>query len=65
MPGILSIEVHTDLGLVTSHWPIVLMSDLQSVESLQRYQMHPRHHEVIAWMNGGIVSDRTVVDYKT
>ena len=65
VPGIVSIEVHFDLGLVASHWPVVLVSQFESVESLERYQMHPRHHEVIAWMNHGIVSDRTVVDYET
>jgi len=63
VPGVVSIEVHDDLGLVASHWPLILVSDFETAEALDRYQVHPRHHGVVAWMNDGIVADRVVIDY--
>lgn len=64
VPGIASLEVHFDLGLVEIHWPVVLVSDFAPIEALEDYQAHPRHLEVVAWMNAGVVANRAVVDYK-
>ena len=63
VPGILSIAVHDDLGVVASHWPLILVSDFESSEALDQYQAHPRHRAVVDWMNDGIVANRVVVDY--
>ena len=62
-PGIIDIAVHFDLGLVKSHWPLVLVADYVDNDSLETYQANPRHVEVLAWMNDGVVSARAVVDY--
>ncbi|HSN02406.1 MAG TPA: Dabb family protein [Acidimicrobiales bacterium] len=61
--GIIDISVHFDLGLVESHWPLVLVADYVDYDSLESYQAHPRHVEVLAWMNDGVISARAVVDY--
>lgn len=63
VPGIVDIAVHFDLGLVASHWPLVLVADYVDNNALEAYQTHPRHVEVLAWMNDGVVSGRAVVDY--
>ena len=63
VPGVVSIEVHADLGAVASHWPVILVSDFETAEALEQYQVHPRHRAAVDWMNDGIVADRVVVDY--
>ena len=63
VPGVISIEVREDLGIVSSHWPLVLISDFESQAALDQYQVHPRHRAVVEWMNDGIVVDRVVIDY--
>jgi hypothetical protein len=62
--GILAINVHFDLGEVATHWPVILIADYTTTESLDDYQTHPRHRAVIEWMNSGVVSERAVVDYE-
>lgn len=64
VPGILSIKVHLDLGLVAAHWPLVLIADFADAAALEAYQSHPRHREVLAWLNGGLVADRATVDFE-
>ncbi|HET9090114.1 MAG TPA: Dabb family protein [Acidimicrobiales bacterium] len=62
--GLLDITVHFDLGLVDSHWPVLLVVDFTDNDALLAYQAHPRHVEVVEWMNTGIVSGRVVVDFE-
>ena len=64
VPGILSIRVHLDLGLVASHWPLVLIADFADAAALEAYQSHPRHREVLEWLNDGLVADRATVDFE-
>ncbi len=62
IPGIQSIRVDRDLGLVKGHWDVVLVSEHDDNAALEAYQVHPAHKEVAAWI-GTVVSDRAVVDY--
>ena len=62
-PGILSIRVHPDLGLSHGHWPLILVSEFESLDSLETYLAHPRHVDVVDWAIDGIVSERAVVDF--
>jgi hypothetical protein len=64
VPGVISIRVHRDLGLVATHWPLVLVGDFEDIEALEAYQVHPRHLEVLEWMNQGVVTGRAVVDFE-
>ena len=64
VPGVLDVSVHRDVGLVPSHWPLVLVADFTSLEALEAYQSHPRHVAVIEWANDGVVTDRAVVDFE-
>ncbi len=63
LPGVISIRVHEDLGLVPGHWPLVLVSAFEDNDELVAYQAHPRHREVLAWMNSGVIGARATVDY--
>lgn len=63
LPGVVSLRVHHDLDLVAGHWPLVLVGEYDDVAALEAYQAHPRHREVLAWMNDGVVSARSTVDY--
>jgi len=35
VPGVINIEVHGDLGLVETHWPVVLVADYASSDALE------------------------------
>jgi quinol monooxygenase YgiN len=63
LPGVVSLRVHRDLGLVAGHWPLVLVGSYTDLAALEAYQSDPRHREVVAWMNDGVVSARSTVDY--
>lgn len=63
-PGVLSVDVHFDLGVVAGHWPLVLVADCETALALDAYQAHPRHQAVVQWLNSGVVSERAVVDYE-
>ncbi len=63
LAGVVSLRVHRDLGLVAGHWPLVLVGEYVDVAALEAYQAHPRHREVLAWMNDGVVRARSTVDY--
>ena len=63
LPGVASLRVHHDLGLVAGHWPLVLVGEYVDVAALEAYQADPRHREVLAWMNDGVIGARSTVDY--
>jgi hypothetical protein len=63
--GVVTIEVREDLGFVPGHWHAILFSEFKDNASLDNYQAHPRHIEVVNWLNGGVVVDRAIIDYKT
>jgi hypothetical protein len=63
IPQVLSLEVHSDLGLIGSHWDAVLVADYPSNEALEAYQSHPQHVEAVNWVNT-VVADRAVVDFE-
>lgn len=62
IPGIQSIRVDRDLGLVDGHWDVALVSEYDDNAALEAYQVHPAHKEAAAWI-GTVVTDRAVVDY--
>lgn len=62
IPGIQSIRVDRDLGLVAGHWDVALVSEHDDNAALEAYQVHPAHKEVAAFI-ATVISDRAVVDY--
>lgn len=62
IPGIESIRVDRDLGLVDGHWDLALVSEHEDNAALEAYQVHPAHKAVFGFISS-VVSDRAVVDY--
>jgi hypothetical protein len=63
IPRVLDLRVHSDLGLVDSHWHAVLVSDHPDNAALEAYQTHPEHVAAAEWVNT-VVADRAVVDFE-
>lgn len=63
VPGLRSIQVERDLGLVAGHWDLVLVSEHDDNTALEGYQAHPLHKEASAVV-ASVVTDRAVVDYE-
>jgi hypothetical protein len=63
IPGVLSLAVQQDLGVVPGHWDFVLVSDHATYADLEAYQIHPAHVEAAAFV-GSLVSERAVVDFE-
>lgn len=61
VPGIISIEVVTDL-LPSSNHDVVLYSLFDSTDSLAAYQVHPDHVRVSNWI-GTVMQNRVCVDF--
>jgi hypothetical protein len=62
VPGLRSMDVAADLGIVEGHWHLVLVSEHDDIDALEAYQRDPRHVEASAWV-GQFVEERAVVDY--
>lgn len=63
VPDLKTIDVHTDLNMVSGHWDAVLISEHPSIASLEAYQAHPAHREAVTLINS-LVEDRAVVDFQ-
>jgi hypothetical protein len=62
VPHVDHLEVGSDLGSVTSHWDLVLVSEHSSEEELDRYQKHPEHLAAVSAIDS-LIESRAVVDY--
>jgi len=63
VPGLRSITLKPDLGLLEDHWDVVLVSEHDDGEALEGYQAHPAHKEVGAYIRS-VTNDRATVDYE-
>lgn len=61
IPGLVTLEVHTDVGTTEGNWDVMLISEHESVEALAVYQSHPDHTAAGAWIRER-VSARACVD---
>jgi len=64
VPGLRSMSLKPDLGLVEGHWDVVLVSEHDDNAALEGYQAHPAHLEVSAFIKSVTSSDRVAVDYE-
>jgi hypothetical protein len=64
VPGLVSISLNRDLGLVAAgHWDVVLVSEHDDNASLEGYQSHPDHQSAGAFIRS-VTVDRATVDYE-
>lgn len=63
VPGLRSVSVGRDLGVVPGHWDVVLVSEHDSSDDLAAYQAHPAHVAAAEWISR-VVTERAVVDYE-
>lgn len=63
VPGLQSITLKPDLGLLEDHWDVVLVSEHDDNEALEAYQAHPAHQEAGAFIRS-VTNDRATVDYE-
>ena len=63
VPGLQSIVLKPDLGLLEDHWDVVLISEHDDNEALEGYQKHPAHVEAGAFIRS-VTNDRATVDYE-
>lgn len=64
IPEIKALEVGFDFNQSAAAFDVVLYSEFEDEESLQRYIVHPEHVKVAEFVNL-IREERAVVDYKT
>lgn len=64
IPGLRSMSLKPDLGLVEGHWDVVLVSEHDDNEALEGYQTHPAHLEAATFIRSVTNSDRVTVDYE-
>ncbi len=63
IPELRAIEVGVDVLRSERSYDVVLVTQFDDVAAMQRYQVHPRHRDVIAYMNEHRESS-IVVDYE-
>lgn len=57
-----ALEVGRNVANPATNWDVALVSEFADAEALERYQVHPAHQEVAAFVRT-VVADRAVVDY--
>lgn len=62
IPGLISIDAGTDINRSSAAYDVVLISEHESREALESYQVHPDHVEVKEFI-GSVVNERVVVDF--
>ncbi len=61
IPGLLDLRVRPDLGRVTTHWDLVLVSHHESEAALETYMDHPLHIAV-AQEVAAHVAEKAIID---
>ncbi|MGO3191529.1 MAG: Dabb family protein [Microbacterium sp.] len=46
-----------------ANWDVTLIADVESVEALEQYQVHPAHEEVAGYIRT-VVASRVAVDFE-
>jgi hypothetical protein len=63
IPGVISLRVDADLHRVDGHWDLALVSEHETWEALDAYQVHPDHQEALQVVTA-LVDRKAVVDYE-
>ncbi|GAA5153165.1 Dabb family protein [Microbacterium pseudoresistens] len=63
VPEIRALSVGPNSEYPDANWDLVLIVDVDDVDALERYQVHPEHEKVVAYMRS-VVSTRAAVDIR-
>jgi len=63
IPGLQSMTLRPDLGLVDGNWDVALVSEHDDNAALEGYQAHPAHKEAGAYVRS-VTGERSTVDYE-
>ena len=64
IPGLRTMSIKRDLGLVEGHWDIALVSEHDDNAALEAYQAHPAHLAAGGFVRSVTGADRASVDYE-
>ena len=56
------LEVGRNVAYPQANWDVALVSEFADVDALERYQVHPAHQEVAAFVRS-VVSERASIDF--
>ncbi len=56
------LEVGRNVAYPQANWDVALVSEFTDVEALERYQVHPAHQEVAAFVRS-VVAERASIDF--
>lgn len=62
VPEILDMSIGEDIGIGRDPWDMVLIMDFADAEALDRYQHHPEHKKISAFV-GKVRDRRACVDF--
>ena len=62
--GLIKIEIGFDFSNEKDSCDVVLYSEFETKEALNKYQIHPEHQAIKEWL-GEVRFERRVIDYET
>ena len=62
--GLIKIEIGFDFSNEKDSCDVVLYSEFETKEALNKYQIHPEHQAIKNWL-GEVRFERRVIDYET
>ncbi|MGO2684487.1 Dabb family protein [Microbacterium sp.] len=63
VPQLLSVSAGANTLYPDANWDVTLIADVESVEALEQYQVHPAHEEVAGYIRT-VVASRVAVDFE-
>ncbi|WP_311258924.1 Dabb family protein [Microbacterium sp. WCS2018Hpa-9] len=63
VPQLRSISAGANVAYPDANWDVTLVADVDSIEALEEYQVHPAHEEVVAYVRS-VVASRVAVDFE-
>jgi hypothetical protein len=56
------LEIGTNVAYPAKNWDMALAIDFADIDALERYQVHPAHQEVVAFVSP-LIAERASVDH--
>ncbi|MFJ4998032.1 Dabb family protein [Microbacterium sp. NPDC088619] len=63
VPQLRSISAGANVAYPDANWDVTLVADVDSIDALEEYQVHPAHEEVVTYVRS-VVASRVAVDFE-